>query len=133
MSFYGCDKQNFMTVISCFSYFRRPAVAVVVAAAAATTWVAIRWLLSVMPYQPLGDEEAIKSTHIPPTFSIHKYSSAVGDPVGKHFGKTVDPQDHKRTQSVLRMGRTFSVRMSFQGKREIPLRFPMKRYSVGGL
>ena len=72
-----------------------------------------------MPYTPLGDEEIIKNTNIPPTFSVHKYSSALS-PFGKHFGLP-QPQNHRenrRTQSVLRIGRSFSVRMSSVGESE---------------
>lgn len=72
-----------------------------------------RWLLSVMPYEPLGDDEKIKATHIPPTFSVHKYSSAVGmGSAGENFG--VQPE-RPRTQQVLRMGRSFSTRLSTKG------------------
>ncbi|CAN0154633.1 unnamed protein product, partial [Ectocarpus fasciculatus] len=77
-----------------------------------------RWLLSVMPYEPLGSEEKVKSTKIPPTFSLHRYASAIGGPMGE--GEDLagagmnDASEHKRTQSVLRMGRSFSVKMSSQ-------------------
>lgn len=79
-----------------------------------------RWLLSVMPYEPLGSEDKVKSTKIPPTFSLHRYASAVGDPIGGGgdlAGAIMnDASEHKRTQSVLRMGRSFSVKMSSQGE-----------------
>ena len=63
-----------------------------------------------MPYKPLGDEKKIHDTHMPPTFTVHTYSSNVG----ATFGLPSD-SEHGRTQSVLRMGRTFSTRMSSQG------------------
>lgn len=69
-----------------------------------------------MPYEPLGDDEKIKATHIPPTFSVHKYSSAIGPPgssVGDKPGGVAIGEP--RTQKVLRMGRSFSVRLSSIG------------------
>ncbi|CAM9601191.1 unnamed protein product [Ectocarpus sp. 4 AP-2014] len=79
-----------------------------------------RWLLSVMPYEPLGSEDKVKSTKIPPTFSLHRYASAIGDPIGggQDLAGAVmnDASEHKRIQSVLRMGRSFSVKMSSQAK-----------------
>lgn len=69
-----------------------------------------------MPYEPLGDDAKIKETNIPPTFTVHKYASAIGDPVSAHFGLLMDTSEHRRTQKVLRMGRSFSVRMSSQGE-----------------
>ncbi|CBJ32618.1 diacylglycerol kinase [Ectocarpus siliculosus] len=79
-----------------------------------------RWLLSVMPYEPLGSEAKVKSTKIPPTFSLHRYASAIGDPIGggQDLAGAVmnDASEHKRTQSVLRIGRSFSVKMSSQAK-----------------
>lgn len=78
-----------------------------------------------MPYEPLGSEDKVKSTKIPPTFSLHRYASAIGDPIGggQDLAGAVmnDASEHKRTQSVLRIGRSFSVKMSSQG--EIPLFF----------
>lgn len=75
-----------------------------------------------MPYEPLGDDDAVKKTKIPPTFSVHRYASAIGNPVGaaggmNDFGPTADTSEHTRTQKVVRMGRSFSVRMSSQGER----------------
>lgn len=68
-----------------------------------------------MPYEPLGDDAKIKGTKIPPTFSVHKYASAIGSPIGNQFGMLLETSEHTRTQSVLRIGRSFSVRMSSQG------------------
>lgn len=70
-----------------------------------------------MPYEPLGDDAAVKRTKIPPTFSLHRYASAIGNPIGGdgNLGSIADSQ-HKRSQSVVRMGRSFSVRMSLQGE-----------------
>ena len=65
-----------------------------------------------MPYKPLGDDKKIHDTHMPPTFTVHTYSSNFG---GATFGPITDASEHGRTQSVLRMGRSFSTRMSSQG------------------
>eukprot|EP00903_Cladosiphon_okamuranus_P011637 g10946.t1 len=75
-----------------------------------------RWLLSVMPYEPLGDDDAVKKTKIPPTFSVHRYASAIGNPISgmNEFGPI--PDTSERTQKVVRMGRSFSIRMSSQAK-----------------
>ena len=71
-----------------------------------------------MPYEPLGNDDAVKKTKIPPTFSVHRYASAIGNPIGgmNDFGPIPDTSEHKRTQKVVRMGRSFSVRMSSQGE-----------------
>lgn len=65
-----------------------------------------------MPYKPLGDDKKIHDTHMPPTFTVHTYSSNFGT---VSFGPLPDASEHGRTQSVLRMGRSFSTRMSSQG------------------
>ncbi|CAM9227119.1 unnamed protein product [Phaeothamnion confervicola] len=66
-----------------------------------------RWLLCVMPNEPLLDADKIKATHIPPTFTVHQYCGAGG---GGEVASTVQ-----------RAGQTFSQRMSLSGeeKREI--------------
>lgn len=73
-----------------------------------------------MPYEPLGDDEAVKKTKIPPTFSVHRYASAIGNPIGGMNDSgpmAADTSEHtQRTQKVVRMGRSFSVRMSSQGE-----------------
>jgi hypothetical protein len=56
-----------------------------------------RWLICVMPYEPKLDQELIKMSNIPPTFTVHEYSSSFGMESGS---------------SVARLGRTFSQRMS---------------------
>ncbi|CAM9873721.1 unnamed protein product [Chrysoparadoxa australica] len=40
-----------------------------------------RWMLCVMPYNPLLDEEKVKATHLPPTFSINQYQGAIAPSV----------------------------------------------------
>lgn len=65
-----------------------------------------------MPYKPLGDDKKIHDTHMPPTFTVHTYSSNFGT---VSFGPLTDASEHGPTQSVLRMGRSFSTRMSSQG------------------
>ncbi|CAM9764700.1 unnamed protein product [Scytosiphon promiscuus] len=77
-----------------------------------------RWLLSVMPYEPLLDDAEVKKSKIPPTFSLHRYASLIGNSIAgrEDLGPLVDSSEHSRTQSVVRMGRSFSVRMSSQAK-----------------
>ncbi|CAM9384592.1 unnamed protein product, partial [Choristocarpus tenellus] len=74
-----------------------------------------RWLLSVMPYEPIFDSAKAKAT-VPPTFTIHKYDSMPthaekggGDQEGG------EGEQGATGQRVMRMGRTFSERMSSQG------------------
>ncbi|CAN0117258.1 unnamed protein product, partial [Hapterophycus canaliculatus] len=77
-----------------------------------------RWLLSVMPYEPLLDDAEVKKSKIPPTFSLHRYASLIENSVAgrEELGPMVDSSEHGRTQSVVRMGRSFSVKMSSLGK-----------------
>lgn len=70
-----------------------------------------------MPYEPLGDDDKIKGIHLPPTFSVHKYASAVGALSAINSSQNLgliraSSLQEGRTQSVSRMGRSFSVRMS---------------------
>lgn len=84
-----------------------------------------RWLLSVLPYTPLGDDAKIKETNIPPTFTVHKYASEIYVPSGPpNLSQYFDKTERNRIQSVLRIGRSFSIRMSSQGT----LRYGMVRY-----
>lgn len=70
-----------------------------------------------MPYEPLGDDEKIKATKLPPTFSYHKYASAIGNLQGQaSLGLLSDTSEHGPTQSVLRIGKSFSVKMSSLGE-----------------
>lgn len=74
-----------------------------------------------MPYEPLSDDAKIKAINLPPTFTVHKYASAV-DPLGGVNDNSTHGQGgreslrEERIQSVLRMGRSFSVRMSSIGE-----------------
>lgn len=79
-----------------------------------------------MPYEPLLDDAEVKKSKIPPTFSLHRYASLIGNSIAgrEDFGPMVDSSEHARRQSVVRMGRSFSVRMSSQGEDKLPPPLP---------
>eukprot|EP00611_Tribonema_gayanum_P020086 TRINITY_DN3606_c0_g1_i2.p1 TRINITY_DN3606_c0_g1~~TRINITY_DN3606_c0_g1_i2.p1 ORF type:complete len:410 (-),score=100.93 TRINITY_DN3606_c0_g1_i2:668-1897(-) len=64
-----------------------------------------RWLISVMPYEPLNDDAAIRETHLPPTFTIHHYRTGALD------GSSRRPVQRA---TVMREGDTYTDKLNQQ-------------------
>lgn len=65
-----------------------------------------------MPYEPVGDDDEIKKSHLPPTFTIHRYKA--DGLLASTTGSGTDVYHQEAT--VERQGYNYSEQLTEQGK-----------------